>query len=182
MKNLALFTLVTLITIFNVNAQQLYTTNTGVVSFFSSTPMEDINAVNKKVTSILNSTTNDIAFQMQIIQFKFPNSLMEEHFNENYLETTKFPKASFQGKINEVLDYSKDGVYKVTATGKFTIHGVTQLKNVQGTLTIAKGNLKIDCVFDVALADYKIEVPTIVFNKIAENIKVTVATNYELKK
>ncbi len=166
----------------NGYAQQLYTTTTGVVSFFSSTPMEDISAVNKKVTSIYNPTTNDIAFQMQIIQFKFPNSLMEDHFNENYMETTKFPKASFQGKINETIDLTKDGVFDVTSTGKLTIHGVTQLKTISGKFSILKGKIKLESNFEVALTDYKIEVPTIVFSKVAEIIKVKVLANYELKK
>lgn len=182
MKKILLLTSFTLIASINSFAQKIYFTNTGIVSFFSTTPMEDISAANKKVTSVLNIGTNDVAFQMQIIQFKFPNSLMEEHFNENYMETTKYPKASFQGKIVETIDYSKDGVYNVTAKGKFTIHGVVQEKTIAGKITIASGKIHLDSVFDIALVDYKIEVPTVVFSKIAEKIKVTVAANYELKK
>ena len=182
MKKQLLISSIVLVSSINLFAQKIYFTNTGNVSFFSTTPVEDNSAVNKKVTSVLNIGTNDIAFQMHIIQFKFPNSLMEEHFNENYMETTKFPKASFQGKINEAIDYTKDGVYNVTATGNMTIHGVTQNKTITGKITIANGKIKLDSVFDVALVDYKIEVPTVVFSKIAEKIKVTVSANYDLKK
>ena len=85
MKKLLLICSVVLISSINLIAQNIYFTNTGTVSFFSTTPLEDIAAVNKKVTSVLNISTNDIAFQMHIIQFKFPNSLIEEHFNENYM-------------------------------------------------------------------------------------------------
>ena len=182
MKKLILIITTSLLSISYSFAQKMYTTNTASVSFFSSTPMEDISANNKKVTSIINSTTNDIAFQMQIIQFKFPNSLMEEHFNENYMETSVYPKASFQGKINETIDYSKDGIYNVTATGKLTIHGVTNQRTIEGKITITNGKIKLNSSFEVALVDYKIEVPTIVFSKIAEKIKVTLEANYELKK
>jgi hypothetical protein len=182
MKKVLLITTMLFCCCVSLFSQQLYTTNTGVISFFSTTPVEDISASNKKVTSILNGKTNDIVFQMQIIQFKFPNSLMEEHFNENYMETSKYPKASFQGKINETIDFTKDGVYNVTATGNITIHGVTQHRTIAGKLTISEGKIKLDSVFEVALVDYKIEVPTVVFNKIAEKIKVTLAINYELKK
>ncbi|MEY3415989.1 MAG: hypothetical protein RL060_100 [Bacteroidota bacterium] len=174
--------LLMLFAVVNSYAQQLYSTTTGIVSFFSSTPMEDISAVNKKATSIYNATTNELAFQMQIIQFKFPNALMEDHFNENYMETPKYPKASFQGKVNESVDLTKDGVYEVTATGKLTIHGVTQLKTMTGKFTVSKGKIKIESNFEVALADYKIEVPTIVFSKVAEIIKIKVLANYDLKK
>lgn len=88
---------------------QLFITTTGEVSFFSKTPMEDIEAVNKNVSSIINTSTNEVAVQMRITNFVFPNKLMQEHFNENYLESEKFPSATFKGKIKEDVDLTKPG-------------------------------------------------------------------------
>ena len=167
---------------FSINAQQLYNLTKGEITFFSKTPVEDISAKNVKPASLINLATLDIVVQMQIVHFKFPNSLMEEHFNENYMESAKYPKANFTGKINENIDYTKDGAYKITATGKLTIHGVTKNVTLTGTLTKKGTNLTLISEFDVALADYNIEIPSIVFQKIAEKIKVHANMIYDQKK
>jgi len=151
---------------------QLYFTQTGKTSFFSKTPLEDISAVNNTVSSILNTATNDIAVRMNINQFRFPNRLMEEHFNENYLESEKFPAATFKGKIAEKLDFTKEGTYDVTAKGVMMIHGVSKEKVLTGKLTVGKDNISIDTNFEIALVDYKIDVPKLVWEKIAEKIAV----------
>jgi polyisoprenoid-binding protein YceI len=153
-------------------AQNLYSTNGGETSFFSSTPVEDISAVNKTVQSILNTTTGEIVVQMAMKQFTFPNKLMQEHFNENYMESEKYPKAIFKGKINEMIDYSKSGTYDISATGDFTIHGIARPRTLKGKLTVAQGSISIMSEFDVSLTDHKIDVPKIVFVKIAQTIKV----------
>lgn len=157
---------------FATQAQNLFSTNNGETTFFSETPVEDISAINKFGQSILNTTTNDIVVQMNIKQFDFPNKLMQEHFNENYLESDKYPKAIFKGKINEKIDFTKNGTYDVSATGDFTLHGVTKSRTLKGKITVAQGSVSISTDFDVALSDYKIEVPQLVFVKVAQVIKV----------
>jgi len=180
-KTISIISILTL-SILNAFSQDLFTVKSGEVSFYSKTPVEDIAAKNKKPASILNTANNEIVVQMQIVNFKFPNSLMEEHFNENYMETTKFPTAKFNGKFNEKIDYTKDGVYNVTATGKLNVHGVSQDRTLTGKLTINKGELKLESNFDIALVDHKIEVPRVVFAKIAEKINVSLLLNYMQKK
>ena len=150
----------------------LYATSSGQTSFHSSTPAEDINAVNKKTQAILNIATGEIAVLMNMRDFDFPNELMEEHFNENYIESEKYPKATFKGKLDQPLDLTRNGSIELTATGTFTVHGVSQPRTLQGTLTVQEGTLKLDSAFEVALVDHKIEVPKLVFVKIAQIIRV----------
>ena len=151
----------------------LYRTSVGEVSFFSKTPALDIEALNKKAGAILNVSTRDLAIQMKITDFQFPNKLMQEHFNENYLESEKFPTGKFAGKNTEVVDLSKPGTYPVTAAGNLTIHGVTKPVTVKGTIVATATELKVTFAFTVRTEDYKIEVPTLVFNKIAEVIEIS---------
>ncbi|HAO50104.1 MAG TPA: YceI family protein, partial [Runella sp.] len=99
----------------NVLAQDVLIARNAQVSFFSETPLENISGLNKNVTAILNTKTSEVAVKMQVAQFEFPNKLMQEHFNENYLESDKYPAASFTGKIQEKVDFSKEGVQTVTA-------------------------------------------------------------------
>lgn len=150
----------------------LFYTNAGNTSFSSKTPLEDIDAENKKTQAILNTTTGEVAIRMNMKDFSFENKLMQEHFNENYMESGKYPVATFAGKITKSIDYSQNGEYDVSATGKFTVHGVTQNRTIEGKLKIESGKILITSAFQVALADHKIEVPQIVFVKIAQNIQV----------
>ncbi|TLV04029.1 YceI family protein [Dyadobacter luticola] len=151
---------------------QLYMTKTGETSFFSETPLENIAAVNKQVLVILNPANGEIAIKMQQQNFHFPNKLMEEHFNENYMETEKYPAAVFTGKIMEPVDYGKDGSYPVHAEGVLDMHGVKQNRSLKGQMLINGGQITLTSDFDVKLADHKIEVPTLVIAKIAEAIAV----------
>lgn len=151
---------------------QLYMTITGETSFFSETPLENIAAVNKQVLVILNTANGEIAIKMHQRGFHFPNKLMEEHFNENYMETEKYPAAVFTGKIKEPIDYSKDGSYAVSVDGIMDMHGVKQNRTLKGQLAVSGGQITITCAFDVKLTDHKIEVPTLVVAKIAESIAV----------
>ncbi len=153
--------------------QTLYRTSVGEVSFFSKTPALDIEALNKKAGAILNAGTRDLAIQMKITDFQFPNKLMQEHFNENYMESERYPTAKFTGKITEDIDFSKSGSYPVTAAGNMTIHGVTKPVVVKGTLVAYGNELKVSFAFKVRTEDYNIEVPTLVFDKIAEVIEVS---------
>ena len=108
---------------------------------------------------------------------------MQDHFNENYMESTKYPLDSFRGKINEKIDYTKEGSYPVNATGKLQLHGVEKIVSIKGVLTIRNSNIvHLDAGFIIHTADFKIEIPKLVFEKIAEDIKVSMTADYNLKK
>jgi YceI-like domain len=157
---------------------QMYATQSGETSFFSDTPLENISAVNKNVGVIINTATNEVGISMKMSGFEFPNKLMQEHFNENYMESEKYPVGTFKGKIMESIDYTKNGTYDVTAKGQFTIHGVSVPREMKGKLTVENQKISLISNFDVKLIDHKIDIPKIVFAKIAEVISVK--TKYSL--
>ena len=162
-----------------VSGQQLLKGKETYLSFFSSTPMEDIAAKNKFVVLVVKPSTGAIQIQAQNMGFAFEKPLMQEHFNENYMESEKFPQSSFSGKLIEPVDYSKDGVNNVTAKGKLTIHGVTQDVEVKGKIIVASGKISLDAKFPVKLSDYGIKVPTVVTQKIAESVEVSITSLLE---
>jgi polyisoprenoid-binding protein YceI len=164
----------------SLTAQNLYMTRSGQISFFSKTPMENIQAVNNEVTSMLNTTTGEVVFAVLIKSFRFERALMEEHFNENYMESDKLPKASFQGKITDLsaVDFKKEGSYSVTVSGELTIHGVKQQVSATGTLLVSKDKISINSSFTVKPGDYKITIPSLVAEKIADSIEVKVNCQY----
>lgn len=166
---------------FQVSTSQIYTAKSGAtnITFFSSSPLEDITATNKGAIIVYKTSTNDIQIKVSIMNFKFKNALMEEHFNENYMETEKFPNAIFKGVINEKLDLSKDGETKVTVTGKMEIHGVTKDETYNGTLTKKGDELIITTKFKIKLVDYGIKVPSLYVKNIAEIVDVDVASTLE---
>ena len=142
--------------------------------------MEDISAVNKNATIVLNTATNDIQAGITMTFFKFKSALMEEHFNENYVESEKYPTCVFKGKVNEKIDWTKDGEYPVTVTGKMTLHGVTKDVTMNGTITKKGNELTIECKkLPIRLADYNIKVPSLYVQTIAEVIDVTVSSVME---
>lgn len=151
---------------------QMFSTSGGNTKFSASTPLENIEAENKKSQVILNTANNEIAIRMNMRDFVFPNKLMQEHFNENYIESEKYPTATFSGKVDKAPDYGKDGQYDVSATGKFTVHGVTKERTINGKMKIEGGKITISSDFEVPLTDHKIEVPKVVFVKIAQIIQV----------
>jgi polyisoprenoid-binding protein YceI len=151
---------------------QVLSASKGESKFFSETPLENISAANSKVKAALNPATNQVAVKMSMTDFEFPNKLMQEHFNENYIESEKYPTASFEGVINEKIDWKKPGTYPVTAKGTFEIHGVKQPRTLTGKVTIEPGKITMVSDFTVPLEAHKIEVPKLVLMKIAEQIKV----------
>ena len=120
---------------------QKYTVEKGSASFFSHAAIEDIAAKNEKVAGLFNASTGDVAFSIPITEFQFAKSLMKEHFNENYMESTKYPKAVFKGKIDNPssVNLSKDGAYEVTVSGQLEIHGVSKPVTTKGTINVKKG-------------------------------------------
>ena len=163
-------------------AQKVYTKN-GNISFFSKSPLENISADNNQVMSVLNTQTGEMQFSILIKGFHFEKALMEEHFNENYMESEKYPKSTFKGMISDIskVNFKKDGSYPVTVSGDLNIHGVTNKVSVPGTVTVKGGSITANSKFIVKLADYKISVPKVVKDNIAENIEITVACNYDQK-
>lgn len=163
-----------------VNAQ-IYTAKKGstAVSFYSEAPLENIEATSKVATIVLQSATNDLQIRIPIQSFKFKNGLMEEHFNENYMESDKYPNCEFKGKINETVDYSRDGETKVTVTGKMDMHGVTRDVTLDGTITKTGDDIKLFSKFKVKVADYNIKVPSMYVQNIAEVVDVTFNTELE---
>ena len=164
--------LVLLLCCFSVSAQK-YLAKDGIISFFSEAPMEDISAVNKKVSAVFDAISTDLVFQLKISDFIFPKSLMQEHFNENYLESDIYPKSTFSGNVVQ----SKNS--QVTVEGELTIHGKKNRIMIDGIMIKNEESVIISAEFSVNLEDYNIRIPTIVMYKIAEKIDIKV--NIELK-
>jgi hypothetical protein len=169
-----------LITFFYAANAQKYMTKTGFIGFFSHTPMEDVKGDNNQVASVLDISTGDIVFQVLIKSFHFDRALMEEHFNENYMESDKIPKSSFKGKITNLsaVDFKKNGTYDVTVEGDLTIHNVTNKISTKGNIEVVTGGITANSKFIIVPEDYKINIPGVVREKIAKNLEVTVSMKY----
>ncbi|MCX7638221.1 MAG: YceI family protein [Cyclobacteriaceae bacterium] len=156
---------------------QKYTATEGFISFFSSAPLEEIMAENRKVSSLYNAGTGDIAFSVPINQFQFEKKLMQEHFNEKYMESEKYPRATFSGKI---YGHTLSGTspQQVMAKGKLSIHGVVREVEIPGTIEQRKDLLVMKSKFRVRLEDYEIKIPRLVWQKIAEEVEVIVDLTY----
>lgn len=161
--------------VLNVSAQK-YMTRTGKVTFFSSTKVENIEAVNNDVASVVDLGTGSVMIQVPVKSFRFDKQLMQDHFNENYMESDQFPKSEFKGRIPEIagLDLSKNSSYKVNAAGKLTMHGVTRDVTIPGTVVVKSNTVSLNSVFHVKPADYGIKIPGLVAEKIAQSIEITV--------
>ncbi len=159
------------------NAQERYFTREGNVNFFSATPVENIDADNKKLQSVVDLASGAFEFAALIKSFEFEKALMEEHFNENYMESNTHPKATFRGKIENLDDlkakgYPSDAIAK--AKGTMTIHGVDKEVELPAHLVKDGENYKVTCKFTVNPEDYKIAIPNAVRDKIAKEIEVSV--------
>lgn len=161
---------------------QKYMTKNGYIGFFSSTPVENIKADNNQVASVIDISTGEFVFQALIKSFKFEKALMEEHFNENYLESEKFPKSTFKGKITNLtaVDFNKQGHYDVTVEGDLTIHDVTNKVTVKGGVDVISGGIDANSKFIIVPEAFRINIPGVVRNNIAKTIEVTVAMKYAL--
>ncbi len=157
---------------------QKYTAEKSFVSFFSDGAIEDIAAENTKTVSLFNTATGDVVFSIPIKEFEFDKSLMKEHFNEKYMDTEKFPKSTFQGKISGFQSDAK-GEQQATASGKLTMHGVTQEVMIPGTVEVAEGKIVMKSKFIVKLADYKIEITKLLWQNIAEQVEVKIEFTYK---
>ena len=163
-----------------VVAQNKYTSTKGFVSFFAKAPIADVDAKNKKVKVEMNAD-GDVTFDMAMKDFEFKTGKMGRDARKKYLETEKYPKAGFKGKIQGKIDYGKPGTYPVTATGKLTIHGVEKNITEKGTVVVDGEGVKLQSEFSVTLADYKIETPKILGQEMTAD-KVLVKIDARLTK
>jgi len=157
---------------------QKFTTESGVISFFSDAPVEDISASNQAVGSLFDAASGELVFVVPIKDFQFEKRLMREHFNEKYMETHKFPKASFKGKMTG-YEVAKAGAQEVTVAGALTIHGVTRDIRVKGSVQFSGGKLNASSKFMVKLADYNISVPQLVWQNVAEEVEIKIEFIYK---
>lgn len=172
--------LLTVIICINANAQKIYSTKSGQVRFNASSPVEKIAAVNNQTDSKMVDKSGQIVFSILVKSFKFDNQLMEDHFNENYLESTKFPKAEFKGFITNVssVNFTKDGKYTITVDGTLTLHGVSQKIGTTGTLVIASGKPTINGSFKISIKNYGIK-GLYIGDKIANEAEIAVNCQYD---
>ena len=154
-------------------AQQYYT-NKGKVSFFSEAPIENISAINEDVSAIIDSQTGGFAFRLKIEDFTFPNSLMQEHFNESYLESEKYPLSTFTGVVDNFSDLDLSTKQNFVVNGSLSMHGISKDAQMKATAQMINDELHISSTFDVSLEDYDIDIPKIMMYKIAEVIQVVV--------
>ncbi|HUQ96706.1 MAG TPA: YceI family protein [Chitinophagaceae bacterium] len=164
-----------------VPAQQIVTRN-AYIGFFSKTPLEDIKAENNQANAVLDLSKQNIAFAVLMKGFLFKKELMQEHFNENYIESDQFPKATFTGMYSGVVDAVKEGTYNVTVKGQLTLHGVTRPLEVPAVIAIQGGKVNAKTNFSLKPQDFNIEIPALVREKIAPQIAVAVNADFQLTK
>ena len=160
-------------------AQQLMTRN-GTISFFSKTPLEDIKAETSQAAAVLDIAKQSLAFAVLMKGFLFQKALMQEHFNENYVESDKFPKATFNGTYAGLFDLAKKGTYKVMVKGLLTLHGVTRAIEIPALLEVQQGTVLGKATFQVKPQDYAIKIPALVRDKIAQEITVNVTVEFPI--
>lgn len=179
MKNVLMIMLLLSVT-FSLQAQK-YFTKGGNISFNASSPAEKIEGKSTTASSVIDATTGNMEFAVLVKSIIFDKALMQEHFNENYMESTKFPKATFKGKIDNLkeVNFSKDGSYKAKVSGNLTIHGVTKAITTNSDIKVSGGKINAASTFDVTLEDYKIEIPGLVKDKISKTAKVVVNVNLD---
>ena len=175
MKYTSLVTLCMLL-VFSAFSQARYFTKTGKISFYSKSSMENIEAVNTKVVSVWDVVGGQIEFAVLLKGFEFEKALMQEHFNENYVESDKYPKAVFKGVIenSKNIQLTNDNVATVKVNGTLTMHGVTNPVSTNAVITVKGGVVAASCNFSITLADYKISIPSLVAEKINKKIAIAV--------
>src|SRR6476619_5657898 len=160
----------------NARAQDKFFTKTGKIEFSSKAPMEDIEAKNKTLACILDTKTGMLQFTVLMKGFEFPKALMQEHFNENYIESDKYPRGEFKGSVtnNQSVNYAVDGTYPAEVSGKLTLHGVTRDLKTKGLIKVENGKVQTTTSFPVLLSDYNIKIPSVVKDKLSNKISVSV--------
>lgn len=174
-KKTVLAVLVCCLAFAHPGAAQTFVGKSVKVSLYSSTPVEDIKASSTTGSAVLLAQTQELAIQVPIKSLVFDRKLMQEHFNENYMESDKYPLAKFKGIVEPKIDCTKDGEYMVNAKGILTIHGVDQARNISGKITVKNGLVSLESNFEVTCVAHQIKIPKLVFTKIAEVIQLKVS-------
>jgi hypothetical protein len=179
MKVKMILALVALLSL-NLSAQKLKT-RAGMVRFFSETPLENIEAVNNQVSSVLVPESGQFAFLVPIKAFVFEKALMQEHFNENYMESGQYPNASFKGNIENIekINFSKEGEYEAVFSGTMEIHGVQQEIQQPVTLFVDEDKLTAKAQFMLLASDYDVEIPAAKKDNISNDLEITVNVVYK---
>lgn len=162
---------------FSLSAQR-YVSENGLISFFSQAPVENIKADNSKVTSLFSAENGTIAFSVPIKEFQFEKKLMQEHFNDKYMESDRFPRSTFAGKVTG-YSMSASGLQSVRAKGKITIHGIVKEIDIPGTFEMKNGNVLIKTKFKVLNKDYGIVIPQLLWKNVSEEIEITIDMTYK---
>ncbi len=171
-KSLIVLATAVLLGISMVFGQERYKTSSGIVAFNASTPLEDIAAVNKHVNAILKPS-GEFASVLLVREFQFPRKLMQEHFNENYLESDKYPKSYFVGNIEAIdPELITESPQTVKLSGKLNLHGITKKVSVPGTIYRTEKGIRLKSAFILRPEEYRIDIPTLMFKKIAKEVKV----------
>lgn len=153
---------------------QPYMTKTGFIGFYSKTPLEDIQAENNQVYAVLDPESHHLAFALLVKGFLFPRELMQEHFNENYVESDKYPKATFSGSCTGDMNLNKEGIYQVVVKGDLSLHGVTKPVETTAQLEVKNDRIMGSSSFKIKPEDFQISIPGVVREKIAREINVKV--------
>lgn len=177
MKKRLLFIFILNIALYASNGR--YMTRSGFVSFYSSAPLEDIYAENNQVSCLLDTQTGEFAFIVPIKAFQFEKSLMQEHFNENYMESDLFPSSTFSGKIESWETIQQTDSFAVKVQGHLMIHGIKQMLIEDGQFKRKDGYIFGESTFTVRIADFGIKIPKVVFNNIAEEVEINIRVRLE---
>jgi YceI-like domain len=182
MKNLLLLVSCCLLNA-GVSIAQKYYTKNGTIGFDATSPSspERVEGLNRSSTCVVDTKSGAMQFSVLMKGFAFERALMEEHFNENYVESHKFPKAEFKGKIkdSENIDYAKEGTYSVKVKGDLTMHGETKEVETTGKLVVQGGKISATADFSVKLSDFKISIPGLVADKVSKLAKISVSCSLE---
>ena len=167
----------------NIYAQK-YITKNGRVSFYSDGEIEKIQANNDQTNAALDTSTGDIVFKVLIKSFEFEKALMQQHFNDDYMESDQYPNSTFKGKVTNIksIKFNKNGVYNAVIKGDLNIHGVTKNVTVNGIFEIKDGKIIGTSKFDVTLSDYNVKIPSVVSKNIAQTVQVNVSVSMEAVK
>jgi hypothetical protein len=177
----SILTLLVFFTALNANSQVWFAKN-AYVRFFSTTPIEDIEGINKFAAGALNTTTGKIYFKAMMKSFKFEKALMEEHFNENYVESNKYPSAEFEGSFVDMPNLSVAGTYVVKVKGKITMHGVSQERDFMVNLKVTADKIIATSTFKIKCIDFNIKIPKVVQKNIQEDVDVSLNAQFVPKK
>lgn len=160
-------------------ASSIYVIKKSQLFFHSNAKLELIKASSTQLKGVIDAEKRIFAFSVEMKSFDgFNSPLQKEHFHENYMESDKYPNASFTGHIIEEDDFTKDGTYNIRAKGKFTVHGVEQERIIQGDLVVKNGLIKMTCLFTVLLSEHDIKIPRIVHEKLASEINVNINAEF----